>query len=60
MARPNLADSSVEPTDDELVDLARRAFADVPERNREISARLRSDIAQLAREARARSNGSGR
>jgi hypothetical protein len=46
MAR-NLADPSFEPTDEDLQELSRAAFAHVPAQNRELLVRLRAEIAAL-------------
>jgi hypothetical protein len=43
MAR-NLADPDYEPTDEDLQELSRKAFAHVPAQNRELLARLRDDV----------------
>jgi predicted Zn-dependent protease with MMP-like domain len=43
----NLADPDFEPSDEELQQLARDAFADVPARYREAQQRLRDEIAAL-------------
>ena len=51
----NLADPDYEPTDEDLQALVSEAFRDVPERNARLLARLREHIADLRREARARS-----
>ena len=52
MARINLADPDFEPTDEQLEDLFKRAFADVAVRHREALAKLHEEIAQLRIEAR--------
>jgi len=44
---PNFADPEFEPTDEQLEQLSREAFADVGERNREALARLRGHVAKL-------------
>lgn len=54
MAKVNLADPSCEPTDEELGELFKRAFADVGRQHRESLARLRAEIARLRVEARRR------
>ncbi len=43
----NLADPAFEPTDQQLVDLSKRAFADVGTQHRDSLAKLRSEIATL-------------
>ena len=45
--RIDLADPGFEPTDEELIGLAHRAFADVKERHDAALARLRAEIAAL-------------
>jgi hypothetical protein len=47
----NLADPSFEPTDDDLRQLSREAFADVPAQQREALARLRREVTALRAEA---------
>jgi hypothetical protein len=47
----NLGDPDFEPTDEELIELAHRAFADVPRANDAAQAKLRADIAALREEA---------
>jgi len=42
-----LADPAVEPTDDQLEELFKRAFEDAGSKHRESLARLRTEIAQL-------------
>ena len=54
MAKINLADPSFEPTDEQLAELFKRAFADVGRQHRESLARLRAEIAQLRVEVRRR------
>jgi hypothetical protein len=58
MVRPmsdvNLADPECEPTDEQLADLFKRAFADVESKHRESLARLHAEIARLRAEARRR------
>ena len=54
MARPNLADPSVEPSDEELIGLSTRAFAHVPENQQEIRAKLQALITKLSQESMAR------
>lgn len=44
--RPNLADPSYEPSDEELAGLAKRAFAGLKEAELARQAKLRSDIAR--------------
>ena len=48
----NLADPAFEPTDEQLVDLAKKAFANLPEKHRAIDAKIQEEI-RLARVARA-------
>lgn len=56
MVRPtNFGDPSYEPTDEELAELMREAFADVPARSAAALARLRQQIAELRVQAMARS-----
>ncbi|HSK03007.1 MAG TPA: hypothetical protein VK932_17270 [Kofleriaceae bacterium] len=50
----NLADPDYEPSDEELQQLARDAFADVPARQREAQRRLWDQIAALRAEVLAR------
>jgi hypothetical protein len=47
----NLADPSVEPSDEELVALSQRAFADVRLKRRLALERLHTEIAELRRRA---------
>jgi hypothetical protein len=47
----NLADPSFEPTDDDLRQLSREAFADVSAQRREALARLRREVTALRAEA---------
>jgi hypothetical protein len=54
VADVNLADPEFEPTDEQLGELFKRAFADVESRHRESLARLRAEIARLRVEARRR------
>ena len=54
MAEVNLADPTFEPTDEQLGELFKRAFADVDRQHRESLARLRAEIARLRVEARRR------
>ena len=49
----NLADPAYEPSDEELQQLARDAFADVAERNREAQRQLWEQIEALRTEVRA-------
>ena len=44
--RINLADPTFEPTDEQLQELSRRAFAHVPAQNAAAAARLRARIAE--------------
>jgi hypothetical protein len=46
----NLADPAFEPTDQQLVDLSKRAFADLPAKRRAIDAKVRESI-RAARES---------
>jgi hypothetical protein len=46
----NLADPAFEPTDQQLVDLSKRAFADLPEKRRAIDEKVRESI-RVARES---------
>jgi hypothetical protein len=54
MADINLADPAFEPTDEQLGELFKRAFADVGAKHRESLAKLRAEIARLRIEARRR------
>ncbi|HEX7843559.1 MAG TPA: hypothetical protein VF469_39065 [Kofleriaceae bacterium] len=54
MAVVNLADPAFEPTDEQLDELFKRAFADVDRMHRESLARLRAEIARLRADARRR------
>jgi len=54
MADANLADPEFEPSDEQLGELFRRAFAEVNSKHRESLARLRAEIARLRVEARRR------
>ena len=54
MADVNLADPAFEPTDEQLGELFKRAFADVASKHRESLARLRAEIARLRAEVRRR------
>lgn len=54
MADVNLADPAFEPTDEQLGEIFKRAFADVDRKHRESLARLRAEIARLRTEARRR------
>jgi len=47
----NLADPEFEPTDEELIELAHRAFAGVAKANEATQAKLRADIAALREES---------
>ena len=49
----NFGDPSYEPTDEELAELMREAFADVPARSAAALARLRQQIAELRVQAMA-------
>lgn len=40
----NLADPAFEPTDQQLVDLSKRAFANLPEKRRAIDSKVREGI----------------
>jgi len=50
----NFGDPSFEPTDEELADLMREAFADVPARSAAALARIRQEIEELRAQAMAR------
>ncbi len=54
----NLADPDFEPTDEQLTELSKRAFAGVKERHQAVLARLRAEIAtrsaQVLRESEER------
>jgi hypothetical protein len=50
MAQINLADPAFEPTDQQLVELSKRAFAGLPEKRRAIDAKVRESI-RAARES---------
>jgi hypothetical protein len=50
----NFGDPSYEPTDEELAELMREAFADVPARNAAALARIHDEVAKLREEALAR------
>jgi hypothetical protein len=50
----NFGDPTFEPTDDELAELMREAFAEVPARRAAALARLRREIAELREQAMAR------
>ena len=54
VADVNLADPEFEPTDEQLGELFKRAFADVDNKHRESLARLRAEIARLRADARRR------
>ena len=43
----NLSDPAFEPSDAQLHELAQRAFAEVPRRNQQASAKLRAEIEKL-------------
>jgi hypothetical protein len=60
VADVNLADPAFEPTDEQLGELFKRAFADVDRNHRESLARLRPEIARLRVEARRRVAGVSR
>jgi hypothetical protein len=47
----DLSDPSFEPTDEQLVALAKRAFADVPAQRRAAMSRLRDQIAKASKDA---------
>lgn len=49
--RINLADPAFEPTDEQLVELSRGAFAHVAERRRAALARVHADVAKRREEA---------
>jgi predicted Zn-dependent protease with MMP-like domain len=50
----NFGDPSFEPTDEELAELMREAFADVPARSAAALARVQQEIAELRAQAMAR------
>jgi len=50
MAPINLADPAFEPTDQQLVDLSKRAFADLPAKRDAIDAKVRENI-RIARQS---------
>lgn len=52
--RPNLADPDFEPTDEQLAELMRRAFAGVPAQLDDNRRKLREQIAAARRQARQR------
>lgn len=52
---PNFADATFEPTDEQLEQLSREAFADVAKQHDEALARLRRHVAELRALALARS-----
>lgn len=52
--RPNLADPDYEPTDEELIGLAQRAFAHVRENHERSLRKLREEIAEERKRALAR------
>ena len=54
MSGVNLADPAFEPSDEQLEELFKRAFADVGSKHRESLVRLRAEIARLRTEARRR------
>jgi hypothetical protein len=54
MSDVNLADPAFEPTDEQLEELFKRAFADVGSKHRESLTRLRVEIARLRTEVRRR------
>jgi hypothetical protein len=54
-----VADPDYEPSDEELIGLAQRAFAHVKEADRARLEKLRSDIARAREEALAQLRGSG-
>lgn len=47
MSKINLADPAFEPSDEQLMELSRKAFQDVGERRRQAEAKLRAEIARL-------------
>jgi hypothetical protein len=57
MTKVNLADPAFEPTDEQLGELFKRAFADVDQNHRESLTRFRAEIARLRVEARRRIDG---
>jgi hypothetical protein len=52
--RANFGDPSFEPTDEQLVELSREAFAEVPALLRRAENELRAEIARLRTEAKSR------
>lgn len=54
MSDVNLADPECEPTDEQLGELFKRAFADVESKHRESLDKLRAEIARLRVEVRRR------
>jgi hypothetical protein len=48
--RINLADPDFEPTDEQLMELSKRAFADVKERHEAVLAKMRAEIAMRSAE----------
>jgi hypothetical protein len=54
VADVNLADPEFEPTEEQLGELFKRAFADVGSKHRESLEKLRAEIARLRAEARRR------
>lgn len=54
MSDVNLADPAFEPTDEQLEELFKRAFADVGSKHRESLTRLRAEISRLRTEVRRR------
>jgi hypothetical protein len=50
-AQPNLADPEFEPSDEQLQELSRAAFAHLAEARRESDERLRREIAELRQKA---------
>jgi len=57
---PNLADPDVEPTDEELEGLMKRAFAEVRAQNAAVQERIRAEIAAEREQVRARLRSAGR
>jgi hypothetical protein len=50
----NFGDADFEPTDEQLVELSREAFAEVNDRHRDAMARLRAEVATLRQDVLAR------
>ncbi|MFT3693621.1 MAG: hypothetical protein QM831_10810 [Kofleriaceae bacterium] len=48
----NLADPAFEPTDEQLVDLSKRAFANLPEKRRAVDEKVRDSIRAALKSSR--------